>query len=68
MVIANQDPQTSPLSQNEVSTSVAIGIKESCGVWEAGAVGVAVDCPHPRLISTAVLPWDVDRVADTTIS
>lgn len=49
------------------STSVTVGVEQGCGVGEAGAVGVVVDGPHPGLISTAVLPWDIDGVADTAI-
>lgn len=48
-------------------TSVAVGVEQGRGVREAGAVGVVVDGPHPRLIPAAVLPRDVDGVADASI-
>ena len=48
-------------------TSVAVGIKQGCGVREASAVGVVVDCPHPGLVPAAVLPRDVDGVAYTAV-
>lgn len=51
-----------------VITSVAVGIKQGCGAGEACAVGVVVDSPHSRVISTTVFPWDVDRIADAAIS
>lgn len=49
------------------STSVAVGVEQGCGVREARAVGIIVDCPHPGLISTAVLPWNVDGIADAAV-
>ncbi len=51
-----------------MSTSVAVGVEQGCGVGEAGTVGVVVDSPHPGLISAAVLPRDIDRVADAAVS
>lgn len=50
------------------STSVAVGVEQGCGVREACAVGIVVDSPHSGFISSAVLPWDVDRIADAAVS
>lgn len=49
------------------STSVAVGVKQGCGVRETSAVGVVVYCAHARLVSTAVFPGDIDRVADAAV-
>lgn len=49
------------------STSVTVGVKQGCGIREAGTIGVVVDSPHPGLVSAAVLARDVDRVADAAI-
>lgn len=46
-----------------IRTSVAVGIEQGCGVGEASAVGIVVDCPHPGFVPAAVLPRDVDGVA-----
>lgn len=51
-----------------ISTSVAVGVEQGCGVREACAVGVVVDSPHSGFVSTAVLPRDVDRVTDAAVS
>lgn len=48
-------------------TSVAVGVEEGGGVWEAGAVGVVVDGSDPRLIPTTVFPRDVDGITDAAI-
>lgn len=50
------------------STSVAEGIEQGCGVRESGAVWIVVDCPYPGFISAAVLPRNVNGVADAAIS
>lgn len=48
-------------------TSEAVGVKQSRGVGEASAVGVAVDGAHAGLVAAAVLPGHVDGVADAAV-
>lgn len=48
-------------------TSEAVGVEQSRGVGEASAVGVAVDGAYAGLVSTTVLPGNVDGVADAAV-
>lgn len=49
------------------STSITVGVKQRRGVREPGPVGVVVDGPHPGLVPAAVLPRDINGVADTAV-
>lgn len=49
-------------------TSEAVGVEQSRSVGEASAVGVRVDGAHAGLVPAAVLPRDVDGVADAAVS
>lgn len=48
-------------------TFEAVGVKQRRGVREARAVGVVVDSPHPRFVSTTVLARDVYGIADAAV-